>query len=121
MSVKKSILEMARGAIQERADYEMGKVMDNILDPNTKPTAKRKITLTIVLTPDEERVNIAVDVTAKSTLQPTNPVRTNLYIAGESGTGEVQAVEMVPEIPGQMSMEGEVQEAPSVLSIANYR
>ena len=39
---KKSILEMSMGAILERVDYEMGKVIDNILDVNTKPTAKRK-------------------------------------------------------------------------------
>lgn len=119
--MKKSILEMARGAIQERVDYEMGKVMDNILDVNTKPTAKRKITLTVVFTPDEERMNIAVDVTAKSTLQATNPVRTNLYVAGKNHTGEVQVVEMVPEVPGQMHMDGEVSEAPSILNIANWR
>lgn len=31
---KKSILEMSMGAILERVDYEMGKVMDNILDPD---------------------------------------------------------------------------------------
>lgn len=37
---KKSILEMSMGAILERVDYEMGKVMDNILDPNTKATAR---------------------------------------------------------------------------------
>ena len=30
----KSILEMAHGAIMERADYEMKKVLDNILDPH---------------------------------------------------------------------------------------
>ena len=29
---KKSILQMARGAIQERADYEITKILDNILD-----------------------------------------------------------------------------------------
>lgn len=32
---QKSILQMARGAIQERADYEMSRLLDNILDPNT--------------------------------------------------------------------------------------
>lgn len=42
---KKSILEMSMGAILERVDYEMGKVMDNILDPNTKATAKRNWSL----------------------------------------------------------------------------
>lgn len=46
-----SIMSMARGAFEERVDYEMDKVIQNILDPNTKATAKRKITLTIELTP----------------------------------------------------------------------
>lgn len=49
-----SIMSMARGAFEERVDYEMDKVIQNILDPNTKATAKRKITLTIELTPDDE-------------------------------------------------------------------
>lgn len=49
-----SIMRMARGAFEERVDYEMDKVIQNILDPNTKATAKRKITLTIELTPDDE-------------------------------------------------------------------
>lgn len=43
-----SIMSMARGAFEERVDYEMDKVIQNILDPNTKATAKRKITLTII-------------------------------------------------------------------------
>lgn len=38
-----SIMSMARGAFEERVDYEMDKVIQNILDPNTKATAKRKI------------------------------------------------------------------------------
>ena len=69
-----SIMSMARGAFEERVDYEMDKVIQNILDPNTKATAKRKITLTIELTPDDERRTIGVSVTAKSTLAATNRV-----------------------------------------------
>ena len=42
-----SIMSMARGAFEERVDYEMDKVIQNILDPNTKATAKRKITITL--------------------------------------------------------------------------
>lgn len=42
---KSSILQMARGAIQERVDYEVAKVIDNILDVNTDAKTKRKITL----------------------------------------------------------------------------
>jgi hypothetical protein len=40
---KKSILEMSMGGILERVDYEMGKVLENILDPNTKATAKGEV------------------------------------------------------------------------------
>lgn len=73
-----SIMSMARGAFEERVDYEMDKVIQNILDPNTKATAKRKITLTIELTPDDERRTIGVQVTAKSTLaaRPTSTAPT---------------------------------------------
>lgn len=71
-----SIMSMARGAFEERVDYEMDKVIQNILDPNTKATAKRKITLTIELTPDDERRTIGVSVTAKSTLAAT-PARSS--------------------------------------------
>ena len=96
-----SIMSMARGAFEERVDYEMDKVIQNILDPNTKATAKRKITLTIELTPDDERRTIGVSVTAKSTLAATNPVATALYVTSD-GNGELVVAEMVPQVPGQM-------------------
>ena len=81
-----SIMSMARGAFEERVDYEMDKVIQNILDPNTKATAKRKITLTIELTQDDERRTIGVSVTAKSTLAATNPVATALYVTSGSNS-----------------------------------
>lgn len=107
-----SILQMARGAIMERVDYEMSRLLANILDPNTSATAKRKLTLTLDLKPDDDRKTITVSCTAKSTLAATNPVVTSLYVADEDSV-----VEMVPQIPGQMGMNGNVQEAPPVLKI----
>lgn len=86
---KKSILEMSMGAILERVDYEMGKVIDNILDPNTKPTGKRKITVGLELIPSADRKTITVQTTAKSTLVPTDPITTSLYITNQPGTGEM--------------------------------
>ena len=50
---KRSIIDMARGAIKERADYEMTRVVENILDPNTSATAARKITITLTLKSDD--------------------------------------------------------------------
>ena len=78
-----SIMQMARGAFEERVDYEMDKVIQNILDLNTKATAKRKITLTIELTPDDDLRQIQVSVTAKSTLDPTHTVDTSIYLTCE--------------------------------------
>jgi len=82
---KKSILEMSMGAILERVDYEMGKVMDNILDPNTKATAKRKISVTLELIPSAP------------------------------STGELLVAEMVPQVPGQLALDGEEQDHPKIL------
>ena len=114
-TTQKSILQMARGAIQERADYEMTRLLANILDPNTSATAKRKLTLVLELKPDDTRQNIAVSVTAKSALAATNPVTTSLYVAdGEN------VVEMVPQIPGQFGLEGMEQEAPPSLKLINF-
>ena len=116
----KSIVEMARGAIMERVNYEMARVMDNILDANTKATAKRKLTLTLTFQPDDERTTIGVSVVAKTALAATNPVVTSLYLVGEDGTGEVQAGEMVAQIPGQTRLEGAEQEAPATLKVIKF-
>jgi len=117
---KTSILEMSRGAIMERVDYEMGRVVDNILDLNTAAAKKRKLTITLELTPDDERRQIVVQTTAKSTLVPTTPIVTSLYVtAGTSG--ELAVVEMVPQIPGQMGLDGGEQKSPKVLKFAGAK
>ena len=115
---EKSILEMARGALMERADYEMKRIVANILDANTNPTAKRKMTITMTIEPDADRKNIAVAFEAKSTLTPTNPVKTTLYIAGESSEGVPQVVEMTPQIPGQLNMFGGEEPPQAILRMA---
>lgn len=109
---KRSIIDMARGAIKERADYEMTRVVENILDPNTSATAARKITITLTLKLDDTRQNIAVSCVAKSTLAATNPVTTSLYVADEESI-----VEMVPQIPGQLAVDAGEQEAPPMLKL----
>ena len=104
--LKKSILVMSSGAILERADYEMGRIIDNIMDPNTKAEAKRKLVITLELTPSADRTRITSKTTAKCTLVPTEAVTTQLYVTHMPGTGEMVVVESVPEIPGQYDMQG---------------
>lgn len=113
----KSILEMNGGAFMERADYEVAKILNNIFDPNTKPTQKRTMTLKIDFIPDDDRTGIQVEVTAASKLANTTPSRTSLYVAGENGTGEVTVVEMLPQLPGQTSLDGMEQTGPATLKV----
>lgn len=112
----KGILEMASGAIQERADYEMSKIIDNILDVNTKAIGKRSLSLTVNFVPDSERKLINVSVVAKSKLEPTNPVSTALFITDDHN-GELVAVEVMQQVPGQQSISGEEQGQPPMLRV----
>ena len=115
---KKSILEMSMGAILERVDYEMGRVLENVLDPNTKATAKRKITVGLELGPSADRKTITVLTTAKAALVPTDPVTTSLFITSAPNTGEMVVAEMVPQVPGQIFMDGDEQGQPKILKFA---
>lgn len=114
---RSSLLYMAKGAIQERVDYEVSRVVDNILDMNTEAKVKRKVVLTIVMVPDDDRQVVKIEASAKSTLAPVTPVGTSLVITAD-GNGEMILAEIIPQVPGQISMTGEEQEAPKILKIA---
>ena len=114
---RSSLLQMAKGAIQERVDYEVSRVVDNILDRNTEAKVKRKVVLTIVMVPDDDRQVVKIEASAKSTLAPVTPVGTSLVITAD-GNGEMMLAEIIPQVPGQISMTGEEQEAPKILKIA---
>ena len=116
MLEKKSLIQMARGGFMEIFDAEMTKVLDNILDPNTKATGKRKLTVEFTFAPDDNRQTVGVSFQCKQKLEPINPVVTSLFITGDQ-TGEVTVVEMVPQVPGQIDMYGGEQEAPAVLKV----
>lgn len=81
-----SLIDMANGAIKERLDYEMGRVIQNISDPNTKATAKRTITVKITLEPDEERQHVEVSATLPAPWQPCTRSRPPLRSARRAAT-----------------------------------
>ena len=114
---RSSLLQMAKGAIQERVDYEVTRVVDNLLDMNTEAKAKRKVVLTLVMATDDDRRVVKVEASAKSTLAPVTPIGTSLLITAD-GNGEMMLAEIVPQVPGQISMTGEEQETPKILALA---
>ena len=97
--------EFANGAFTQQINRELEKATQNIQDPNTDATAKRRITVVIEFKPNEERNFVTTGVQAKSTLAPSLGAVTALNMGKNLKTGEVEAVEIGNQIPGQMSIE----------------
>ena len=102
----------ANGAFTAQVNRAMEEVTKNIQDPNTEPGATRKITVTIGFKPNQERNFVAIGVQTKTTLAPALGAVTALSMGKDIQTGEVEAVEIGNQIPGQMSME-DLPQAPA--------
>lgn len=113
---KKSVLEMAMGGILEVTDYNIGKIIANITDPNTDPKAKRKLVLTLTFKPDDYRARIDLEVQAKTTLAPVAPVRTAVCITKDR-EGNVLLAEMLPQVPGQLDVDGGEAPEPAIARV----
>lgn len=94
-------------------------ITKNVQDPNTDATATRKITVTITFKPNEQRNFVATGVQTKATLAPALGAVTAITMGKNIQTGDVEAVEIGNQIPGQMSMqdveEAETQEPPKMV------
>lgn len=97
--------ELAGGAFTEQINREIRNVMENIQDPNTDAKKPRKITVTITFKPNDKRNFIPTGVETKTTLAPALGVVTAISTGKNLKTGEVEAVEIGNQIPGQMSMD----------------
>ena len=102
----------ANGAFTAQVNRAMEEVTKNIQDPNTEPGATRKITVTIGFKPNQARNFVATGVQTKTTLAPALGAVTALSMGKDIQTGEVEAVEIGNQIPGQMSME-DLPQAPA--------
>lgn len=90
---------MEKEVLQEKVDKELEKVFDNILDPNTDIKTKRKLTITLTMTPDETREVVSTSMEVKSTLAPQTGVATTVLVGQKDG--KVYANELKSKIPGQ--------------------
>lgn len=81
-----SLETIAGGAAVERFNDELAKVVENILDPNTKAEQKRKIVMTFEFTPTATRGFGTCNVIAEAKLAAPVPVGTGLYF-GLDGKG----------------------------------
>ncbi len=104
MSKKKAInfdlSEIADGGVQVKLNRALQQVADNILDPNTDPTKKRKVQLNITLAPNEKRDASDVTVEVKTTLAPEVGVPTTMLL-GRDINGKVHVNELKSGVKGQ--------------------
>lgn len=97
--------QFAKGAFTAQVNRELENVMNNIADPNTDAKAKRKITVTIEMSSNENRDFITTSVTAQSKLAPALGAVTAISMGKNLKTGKVEAQEIGNQIPGQISID----------------
>lgn len=81
--------QFAGGAFTAQINRELKKVAENIQDPNTDATAKRKITVVMEFKPNEARDFVTTGVQAKATLAPALGAVTAFNVGTDLKTGEV--------------------------------
>jgi len=87
-----TLTNFGEGAVNEIFDRELQRVLKDIMDPNTEATAQRKVTLNIVINPDEDRDLGIVEVKANSKLAGSRAFTSKLAF-GHATSGKVEARE----------------------------
>ena len=96
--------EFAGGKLSVQLNKSLEKVTENIQDPNTDAQKVRKINVSISLRPNDERNFVSTTVETKLSLAPELGATTALSMGRDLRTGEVEAIEIFNQIPGQMSV-----------------
>lgn len=101
---KINLEEFADGALSEKLNMALRDVTENVQDPNTKATAKRKITCTFTFVPSESRDLVATAIDVKASLAPSLGIATAFVMGKDITTQEVDFREYNKQVPGQMSI-----------------
>lgn len=105
------LTQFADGAVAERFNQELIKVLENIADPNTDPKKVRKLTLTVSIAGNEKRDIATVGIQAKTALAPAKQIETQI-IMDYDNRGRVTGAELKSGIKGQtyLDPEGDVSD-----------
>ena len=97
--------QFAGGKLSVQLNKALEKITENVQDPNTDAQKVRKINVSISFRPNDERNFVATTVETKLSLAPELGATTALSMGRDLRTGEVQAVEIFNQIPGQMNVD----------------
>lgn len=96
--------QFAGGKLSVQLNKALEKITENVQDPNTDAQKVRKINVSISFRPNDERSFVATTVETKLSLAPELGATTALSMGRDLRTGEVEAVEIFNQIPGQMNV-----------------
>jgi hypothetical protein len=96
--------QFAGGKLSVQLNKALEKITENVQDPNTDAQKVRKINVSISFRPNDERNFVATTVETKLSLAPELGATTALSMGRDLRTGEVEAVEIFNQIPGQMNV-----------------
>jgi hypothetical protein len=102
----------ADGALSERFNHELQRILENIADPNTDAKKIRKLTVTLSLKADDKRDVILSNVVTKATLAPAKEIEAKL-IMDLDNNGNITGAELKSGIKGQTFIDvetGEIQD-----------
>lgn len=89
------ISSISEGAMVEAFGLKLAEVMSNIADVNTPATARRQITLTLTLSPKEDRTQIDTQFTCKAQLASIIPSTSRIFM-GRDEDGNYFALDRDP-------------------------
>lgn len=110
--------ELMDGALTERFNRELRRVLQNVFDPNTEAKAKREIAVKIVITPSEQRDAAVFQLNVTSKLAPAVNIAQTVFLDMDDD-GRITATERTNQTPGQIGMDGSEAPMPRVIKFDN--
>lgn len=95
---------VAGGQLAAAFQEAFKKVLENMLDPNCSPKDKRKITIDMIFTENEQRNQFGLEIKVKEKLVSNYPIGTLVYMGKDLNTGEIAFEESGSGLRGQLAL-----------------
>lgn len=110
----KSLDQLMDGALVERFNQELAKLMENVFDLRTDPSKRRRISLIFDFKPNERRDAAEMSADVKIVTAPPIPLKQTILMS-ISDDGHVRLTERTDQIPGQIDMDGNETPIPKMV------
>jgi len=85
MGTSINLSNLGGGVAIEKFDEELARVVDNILDPNTDPGAKREVVIKVSVVPSKDRKHGDIEVSTSTKLAPSVSYSTQAFFGQSEG------------------------------------